>query len=192
MIADSWIELQQFRLLVLKTAWKIDKANDNRRVATDIALAETETDLRAALALVQDAIRIDPYGEDLYQRAMRLHATLGSADGVRRTLVTITERLVHGHGCPNIRRAVGVHVVAKHERAVEAGEPVGDPAPQRSSAVNGPISAPAPSTTIRWSDRSSHCGLSATSRTASAHEGSTTPAATQLSSWRLRSAPRSR
>jgi hypothetical protein len=45
---------------------------------------------------------------------------------------------------------------------------------------------------FKWNDMSSHCGLSATSRTASAHDGSTTPTATHLSSWRSRSVPRSR
>ena len=32
MIADSWIQLEQFRLLVLRTAWRIDKWNDYQRV----------------------------------------------------------------------------------------------------------------------------------------------------------------
>ena len=36
-IADSWIELQQFRLLVLHTAWLIDKHRDYRKVRKDIA-----------------------------------------------------------------------------------------------------------------------------------------------------------
>ena len=31
-IADSWIELEQFRLLVLRTAWRIDKLQDYRKV----------------------------------------------------------------------------------------------------------------------------------------------------------------
>ncbi len=58
-----------------------------------IGLADTETNPAAALALVQEAIRLDPYNEDVYQRAMRLHAALNSADGVARTLRTLTERL---------------------------------------------------------------------------------------------------
>ena len=33
-IADSWIELEQFRLLVLRTAWLIDRYQDYRRVGT--------------------------------------------------------------------------------------------------------------------------------------------------------------
>ena len=32
MIADSWIEIEQFRLLVLRTAWRIDKYKDYKRV----------------------------------------------------------------------------------------------------------------------------------------------------------------
>ena len=62
-------------------------------------------------------------------------------------------------------------------------------APQRSSEISGPISAPAPSTTTRCSPRSSQSGLAATARTASAHDGSTIPAATHRSSWRCRSSP---
>ena len=36
-IADSWIEIEQFRLLVMRTAWLIDRYNDYRRVRKDIA-----------------------------------------------------------------------------------------------------------------------------------------------------------
>src|SRR5437763_1385370 len=36
-IADSWIEIEQFRLLVLRTAWLIDKHQDYRKVRKDIA-----------------------------------------------------------------------------------------------------------------------------------------------------------
>ena len=36
-IADSWIEIEQFRLLVLRTAWLIDKYKDYKKVRKDIA-----------------------------------------------------------------------------------------------------------------------------------------------------------
>ena len=58
-----------------------------------VALADTETDPKAALTHIQDAISLDPYNEDVYQRAMRLHAKLGSTDGIRRTLRALAERL---------------------------------------------------------------------------------------------------
>jgi len=36
-IADSWVEIEQFRLLVLRTAWLIDKPDDYKLVLKDIA-----------------------------------------------------------------------------------------------------------------------------------------------------------
>ena len=41
-IADSWAELEQFRLLVLQTAWKIDKYNDYLKVRRDIASVKAQ------------------------------------------------------------------------------------------------------------------------------------------------------
>jgi acyl-CoA dehydrogenase len=36
-ICDSWLELEQLRLLVPRTAWRIDRYNDRRKVCADIA-----------------------------------------------------------------------------------------------------------------------------------------------------------
>ncbi|WP_040796399.1 acyl-CoA dehydrogenase family protein [Nocardia higoensis] len=62
MIADSWIQLQQFRLLVLQTAWKIDKYNDYRKVIIDIA----------AVKAAMPKVLLDVAG-----RAIQLHGSLG-------------------------------------------------------------------------------------------------------------------
>ncbi|MFC9977647.1 acyl-CoA dehydrogenase family protein [Spirillospora sp. NPDC127200] len=61
-IADSWIEIEQFRLLVLRTAWLIDKHGDYQRVRRDIAA------VKAAMPKVF---------HDVVQRAMHLHGALG-------------------------------------------------------------------------------------------------------------------
>lgn len=61
-IADSWIEIEQFRLLVLRTAWLIDKHQDYRKVRKDIAA------VKAAMPKVFF---------DVVQRAMHLHGALG-------------------------------------------------------------------------------------------------------------------
>ena len=61
-IADSWIEIEQFRLLVLRTAWLIDKHQDYRKVRKDIAA------VKAAMPKVF---------HDVVQRAMHLHGALG-------------------------------------------------------------------------------------------------------------------
>ncbi|WP_328660262.1 acyl-CoA dehydrogenase family protein [Nocardia salmonicida] len=61
-IADSWVEMEQFRLLVLRTAWLIDKHQDYRAVRKDISA------IKAAMPKVL---------HDVAQRAMHLHGSLG-------------------------------------------------------------------------------------------------------------------
>jgi len=61
-IADSWIEMEQFRLLVLRTAWLIDKHNDYRKVRKDIAAVK---------------VAMPKVFHDVVQRAMHLHGALG-------------------------------------------------------------------------------------------------------------------
>jgi acyl-CoA dehydrogenase len=61
-IADSYIELEQFKLFVLKTAWTIDKHNDYRRVRKDIAA------IKALMPKVY---------HDIAARALHIHGSLG-------------------------------------------------------------------------------------------------------------------
>jgi acyl-CoA dehydrogenase len=61
-VADSWIEIEQFRLLVLRTAWLIDKHQDYKRVRKEIAA------VKVAMPKVY---------HDVTQRAMSLHGALG-------------------------------------------------------------------------------------------------------------------
>ena len=61
-IADSYIQLTQFRLFVLYTAWTIDKYKDYLRVRKDIAA------VKAAMPVVL---------QDIAQRAMQVHGALG-------------------------------------------------------------------------------------------------------------------
>jgi len=61
-VADSWIEIEQFRLLVLRTAWLIDKHKDYRKVRKDIAA------VKVAMPKVL---------HDVAQRALHLHGALG-------------------------------------------------------------------------------------------------------------------
>jgi acyl-CoA dehydrogenase len=64
-IADSWIEIEQFRLLVLRTAWLIDKYHDYRMVRKDIAA------IKAAMPKVL---------HDVASRALHIHGSLGLSD----------------------------------------------------------------------------------------------------------------
>ena len=61
-IADSYAQLQQFRLFVLYTAWKIDKHNDYLKVRKDIATAK----------VVMPTVL-----HDIAWRAMQVHGALG-------------------------------------------------------------------------------------------------------------------
>ncbi len=62
MVADSWIDLEQFRLLVLRTAWKIDRYHDYKRVRGDISA------VKAAMPGVLNRIA---------SRALQVHGSLG-------------------------------------------------------------------------------------------------------------------
>lgn len=64
-IADSWIQIEQFRLLVLRTAWLIDKHHDYQKVRRDIAA------VKVAMPQVL---------HDVVQRALHLHGALGVSD----------------------------------------------------------------------------------------------------------------
>lgn len=61
-IADSWIEMEQFRLLVLRTAWRIDEYNDYLKVRKDIAAVK--------------AIMPKVY-HDVVSRCLQIHGALG-------------------------------------------------------------------------------------------------------------------
>jgi acyl-CoA dehydrogenase len=62
MVADSWIEMEQFRLLVLRTAWRVDKYQDYKRVRGDIA---------AVKAAMPGTLR------NVTRRALQIHGSLG-------------------------------------------------------------------------------------------------------------------
>ncbi len=62
MVADSWIDLEQFRLLVLRTAWRIDRYQDYKRVRGDISA------VKVAMPGVLHRIA---------SRALQVHGSLG-------------------------------------------------------------------------------------------------------------------
>jgi acyl-CoA dehydrogenase len=61
-IADSWVDIEQFRLLVLRTAWRIDKFKDYLRVRKDIAAVKAQ---------------MPKVFHDVAVRALQLHGSLG-------------------------------------------------------------------------------------------------------------------
>jgi len=61
-IADSWVQLRQFRLLVLETAWLCDQGHDYKAVRKNIA---------AVKAVMPKVLH------DISERALHLHGSLG-------------------------------------------------------------------------------------------------------------------
>jgi len=62
MVADSWMELEAYRLMVLHTAWKIDQLQDYKAVRGDIS---------AIKAMMQKVLH------DITARALQVHGSLG-------------------------------------------------------------------------------------------------------------------
>ena len=62
MVADSWMEIESFRLLTLQTAWKIDQYDDYQAVRADIS---------AVKAMMQKVLH------DVSARALQVHGSLG-------------------------------------------------------------------------------------------------------------------
>jgi acyl-CoA dehydrogenase len=62
MVADSWLDMESFRLLVLRTAWRIDKYKDYKRVRKDIS---------AVKAMMPRVLH------DVASRALQIHGSLG-------------------------------------------------------------------------------------------------------------------
>jgi acyl-CoA dehydrogenase len=65
MIAQSWIQLESFRLLVLRTAWKLDREKSYRAVRADIS----------AIKIAMPAVL-----RDICERAIQIHGSLGVTD----------------------------------------------------------------------------------------------------------------
>jgi acyl-CoA dehydrogenase len=61
-IADSWVEIEQFRLLLLQTAWKIDHFKDYKAVRRDIAAVK---------------VMMPKVLHDVASRALQIHGSLG-------------------------------------------------------------------------------------------------------------------
>lgn len=108
-IADSWIEIEQFRLLVLRTAWLIDKHHDYQLVRRDIAAVKV-----AMPTVLHDVVR----------RAMHLHGALGVSNEMPfAKMLMAAESLAIADG------PTEVHKLTVARRTLREYEPVTTPFP---------------------------------------------------------------
>ncbi len=108
-IADSWIEIEQFRLLVLRTAWLIDKHKDYRKVRKDIAA------VKVAMPKVL---------HDVVQRSMHLHGALGVSNELPLAGMLLTaEVLGIADGPTEVHKLTVARQILKGYQAVEGPWP---------------------------------------------------------------------
>jgi len=104
-IADSWIEIEQFRLLVLRTAWKIDRYKDYRAVRKDIAA------VKVAMPKVY---------HDVVQRAMHLHGALGISNEMPFTrMMVAAEVMAIADGPTEVHKSTVARQVLRDHRGVD-------------------------------------------------------------------------
>ena len=104
-IADSWIEIEQFRLLVLRTAWMIDEHQDYLRVRKDIAA------VKVAMPKVY---------HDVVLRAMHLHGALGVSNEMPFTSMMIgAEVMAIADGPTEVHKVTVARQVLREHKAVD-------------------------------------------------------------------------
>jgi acyl-CoA dehydrogenase len=125
-IADSWIEIEQFRLLVLRSAWLIDKHQDYKRVRKDIAA------VKVAMPKVL---------HDVVQRSMHLHGALGVSDEMPFFEMLIgSEALALADGPTEVHKITVAREVLKEHTAVDTLFPSGH-LPTRQAAARSKYAA---------------------------------------------------
>jgi acyl-CoA dehydrogenase len=119
-IADCWIEMEQFRLLVLRTAWLIDKHKDYRKVRKDIAA------VKAAMPKVF---------HDVVQRAMHLHGALGVSNEMPfAQMLLASEVMGIADGPTEVHKITVARQVLKEHRPVDGLFPSGHLPTRRDAA----------------------------------------------------------
>lgn len=110
-IADTWIEIEQFKLLVLRTAWKIDKYNDYRKVRKDISA------VKVAMPKVY---------HDVALRAMHLHGALGVSNEMPFTgMLIASEVMALADGPTEVHKTTVARQVLREHKPVDGLWPSG-------------------------------------------------------------------
>ncbi|OHV06791.1 acyl-CoA dehydrogenase family protein [Mycobacterium talmoniae] len=108
-VADSWIQIEQFRLLVLRTAWLIDRHRDYQKVRRDIAA------VKVAMPQVL---------HDVVQRAMHLHGALGVSNEM-----PFVKMMVAAQSLGIADGATELHKMTVARRTLREYQPVSSPFP---------------------------------------------------------------
>ena len=125
-IADSWIQIEQFRLLVLRTAWKIDRYQDYQKVRRNICA------VKVAMPKVL---------HDVVQRAMHLHGALGVSDEMPFVkMMVAAESLAIADGPTEVHKLTVARRTLREYQPVEGPFPSGH-LPTRRAAAQARLAA---------------------------------------------------
>jgi acyl-CoA dehydrogenase len=122
MVADSWVEIEQFRLLVLHTAWKIDQGWGYKAIRADISavkvvMAKLLHDVTARALQVHGSLGVT--NEMPFMRHLLDSFVLGLADGPTEVHKVTVARQVLGGYKPAEGLFPSVHGPAQLARARE-------------------------------------------------------------------------
>ncbi|MEX5708976.1 acyl-CoA dehydrogenase family protein [Parafrankia sp. FMc6] len=110
-VADSWIDIECFRLLVLRTAWLIDKHKDYRKVRKDISAVK---------------VMLPRVLHDVAQRALRIHGSLGVSNEMPFVSMMVTaEALGIADGPTEVHKVTLARQVLRQYTPVETLFPSG-------------------------------------------------------------------
>ncbi|GAA1267100.1 acyl-CoA dehydrogenase family protein [Pseudonocardia aurantiaca] len=120
-IAESWIQIEQFRLLVMRTAWLIDKHNDYKKVRRDIAA------VKVAMPKVLS---------DVARRTLHLHGALGVSNEMDFVAMMVdAEMLALADGPTEVHRVTIARDVLAGYQPVETLFPSGHLPTRREAAL---------------------------------------------------------
>jgi acyl-CoA dehydrogenase len=122
-IADAWTDVEMFRLLVLRTAWKIDKLQDYTRVRKDIAAVKARLP-QVLIDTVHKAMHlhgaIGVSNELPFARMWMAAPTMGIADGPTEVhKVTVAQQVLKDYE-PHEGLWPKLHIPSRQEAAREA------------------------------------------------------------------------
>jgi acyl-CoA dehydrogenase len=120
MIADSWIQMESFRLLVLRTAWRIDKYQDYRRVRADISavkalMPKVLHDVAARALQVHGSLGLSTEMPFMWMIAESFH--MGLADGPTEVHTTVLARQLLAAATPSCDLFPTGHLIRREEQA---------------------------------------------------------------------------
>ena len=112
-IADSWVQLRQFRLLILETAWLADQGNDWKAIRKNVS---------AVKSIMPKVLH------DISERALQLHGAIGLS-----TQMPFTDALVNSYHIGLADGPTEVHKVAVAREVLKDFIPINEmfPAYQR-------------------------------------------------------------